>query len=37
MRSTLAQWIRLGLLSCSPGSNPKYAIYASSIYSQILY
>ena len=33
--AAIAQWIRLGLPSCRPGSSPKYSIYA--FYSKILY
>ena len=32
----IAQWIRLRLLSCVPGLNPKHTIYASTICSHYL-
>ena len=33
----IAQWIRLRLSSCGPGSNPKHTINAFSIYCQLCY
>ena len=33
--AAIAQWIRLRLPSCRPGSSPKHTIYAFIIYSQI--